>query len=192
MNTLPKRSFRPAAARRAASLGLFAITLSACVMNAGANPSAGIDFRQARYAEVTRIDSFQECREEALLMDRQARARGDSGAYITSAVIMEKCETGLEGSPRGVALDDRMRLAALATVNYLKGGDAEKARRSLSGFKRTFPEKDIYFADGASFIATAELLLGRPKSIGFGEFATMNVNRDVKNEMRRLAHWKGR
>jgi len=34
--------------------------------------------------------------------------------------------------------------------------------------------------------------MGRHKGIGFGEFATMNVNRDVKNEMRRLAHWKGK
>jgi len=192
MSNSPKFNFRPTGMRNAASLALLLLTVSACAMNGAANPSAGIDFRQARYAEVTRVDSFQDCREEALLMDRQARNRGDAGAYLTSATILQKCEASLGESTRGVSIDERMRLAALATINFLKGGDAEKAQRSLSTFQQSFPSKDIYFADGSSFIATVELLLSRPKSIGYGQFATMNVSRDVKNEMRRLAHWKGK
>jgi hypothetical protein len=178
---------------RLSALGLALATLSACNLTTGganADLTEGVGFRQARYAEVMRVDSFQSCREEALLMDRQARKRGAVGAYITSAVIMEKCEAGLGASPRGVAQDERMRLAALTVVNYLKGGDSAKARQSLSTFKRSFPDSDIYFDDGSSFIATSELLLGRPADMGFGEFAALNVNRDVKNEMRRLAHWK--
>jgi hypothetical protein len=179
---------------RSAGLGLMIVALGACNLTTGGAPAtnhaAGADFRQARYAEVMRVDSFQSCKEEALLMDRQARKRGAAGAYLTSAGIMEKCEAGLSGSPRGVPHDDRMRLAALSVINYLKGGDSEKARHALSKFQRAFPEQDIYFRDGSSFIETTELLLGRSKEMGFGEFAALNVNRSVKNEMRRLAHWK--
>ncbi|MBL4721697.1 MAG: hypothetical protein JKY20_11275 [Alphaproteobacteria bacterium] len=176
-----------------AGFGVMAAVLGACNLTSGGaavDPTDGVGFRQARYAEVMRVNSFQSCREEALLMDRQARKRGAAGAYLTSATIMEKCEAGLGGSPRGVSHDDRMRLAALAIINFLKGGDSEKARQSLSKFQRTYPGEDIYFGDGSSFIATAELLLGRSRKMGFGEFAVLNVNRTVKNEMRRLAHWK--
>ncbi|MGY8958144.1 MAG: hypothetical protein ACKVKG_01180 [Alphaproteobacteria bacterium] len=179
---------------RSAGLGVMLAALGACNLTTGGAPAmnhaAGADFRQARYAEVMRVDSFQSCKEEALLLDRQARKRGAAGAYLTSAGIMEKCEAGLGSSPRGVPHDDRMRLAALSVINYLKGGDSEKARHALSKFQRAFPEQDIYFRDGSSFIETTELLLGRSREMGFGEFAALNVNRSVKNEMRRLAHWK--
>ena len=52
-----------------------------------------------------------------------------------------------------------MRLSALSVVNYIKGGDNENARRGLGTFKQTFDDRDLYFADGSSFIETSELLL---------------------------------
>ena len=174
---------------RASTVGLTLMALTACNMNGTTNPGADLEFRQERFDEVMRIESFQACKSEALGLDQQARSRDSAGAYLTSAKVMEKCETELAGSTRGIPEDDRMRLSALSTVNYLKGGDAEQARRSLDTFKANFPGQDLYFSDGASFIETAELLMGRYQVVGFGEFTMMNVNTDVKNEMRRLTHW---
>lgn len=177
-------------AKRLTGLGIALLAVSACTMNSTSNPVEEAGFRQSRYQEMMRIESFEACRDEALSMDRQARGRDSAGAYITSASVMEKCEADLAGQTRGVPEGDRMRLGALATLNYLKGGDAERARRSLDSFKANFPERDLYFGDGSSFVQTAELLLGRTENIGFGAFAALNVNSDVKNEMRRMTHWK--
>jgi len=83
-----------------------------------------------------------------------------------------------------------MRVHALAALNYFKGGDVEQARRSFEDFKATYPDSDLYFADGSSFTETTEVLLGRTDPISFGQFAALNVNKSVKSEMRRLNHWK--
>ena len=151
-----------------------------------------MSFRKDRFDEVMRIEAFHTCKEEALALDAKARTRDSSGAYITSARVMTKCETQLGTDPRGVSVDERMRLSALSVVNYMKGGDSESARTTLIGFKNTFPERDLYFADGSSFIETTELLLGQRETVGFGTFSTMNVSGDVKNEMRRIQHWKNK
>jgi len=174
---------------RTATLGLALLAVTACSMNSGANPGADLEFRQERFDEVMRIESFQSCKNEALGLDQQARSRDSAGAYLTSAKVMQKCEMELSGSSRGIPENDRMHLSALATINFLKGGDTEEARRSLDTFKALFPGQDLYFSDGASFIETADLLMGRYQNVGFGAFTLMNVNTDVKNEMRRLTHW---
>ena len=178
--------------KRIAGLSIGMLTLVGCNMNTTSNPLKEAGFRQARFQEVMRIEAFDECKDEALTLDRQARSRESTGAYLTSATIMQKCNTDLSGDTRGVAESTRMRVGALATLNFLKGGDAEKARHSLEQFKTSFPKKDLYFTDGSSFVQTTELLLGNSGKIGFGRFSTMNVNTDVKNEMRRLSHWKNK
>lgn len=178
--------------KRLAAVGITLAALSACTLNGTANPIEEAGFRQSRYQEMMRIDGFEGCRVEALAMDRQARSRDSQGTYLTSAIIMEKCEADLAGKARGVPQNQRMQLGALATVNFLKGGDAEKARQALATFKTNFPEQDLYFGDGSSFVQTAELLMARTEDIGFGAFATMNVNSGLKDEMRRLTHWKNK
>lgn len=175
-------------ATRALLMGVAFITLGAC-QTTGGLPGGDLEFRQDRYDEVVRIDSFKACHDEALALDTQARTRDSAGAYLTSAKVMDRCEQELGGQTRGIDEDSRMRLQALAVVNYLKGGDAEQARRSLDTFKAKFSGRDLYFADGSSFIETADLLLGRYDTVAFGAFSMMNVNVDVKDEMRRIHHW---
>jgi hypothetical protein len=166
-------------------------TLGACQTTGGV-PGADLEFRQDRYDEVMRIDTFDSCRREALDLDAQARMRESAGAYLTSAKVMDRCEQDLAGQTRGVDEDARMRLQALAVVNYLKGGDAQQARANLDAFKAAFSGRDLYFQDGASFIETAELLLGRYDSVAYGAFSMMNVNAGVKDELRRVHHWTGK
>ena len=85
-----------------------------------------------------------------------------------------------------------MRISALAIVNYFKGGDMEQARRSFEAFKSKYPQHDLYFADGSSFVASSEVILGRSEDWTFGTFAALNVNDDLKREVRRMHHWKNK
>ena len=122
-------------------------------------------------------------------LDTQARSRGSIGAYLNSARVLEKCEANLGVGAAGVAEEE---VYSLSIQNYFKGGDIESARRNLNSFKRTFADRDLYYGDGASFTATMETLLGRNEPTSYGQFATLNVNNQVKREMRRFNHWKNR
>lgn len=172
-------------------LALMPAALAACSTNTPVLPQEGIGFREDRYIEITRIREYEACRDEALQLDANARGRGSQGAYLTSARVLEQCEAGL-GETNGVTLEERMRVYALSIQNYFKGGDLESARRNLDTFKHAFPGHDLYFADGSSFIVTMEALLGRTEPWTFGEFAALNVNDQVKREMRRLNYWKNK
>ncbi len=176
---------------RVVLLALLPAVLAACSTGNPLTPREGIGFREDRYREVARAQEFEACRNEALELDAQARGRGSRGAYLTSARVLEKCEAGL-GETKGVPVEERMRVYALSIQNYFKGGDIESARRNLDTFKNAFPGHDLYFGDGASFLATMEALLGRTEPWTFGEFAALNVNDDVKREMRRLHYWKNK
>jgi len=186
-NTSPTKRWLP----RLALLALAPAVLAACTSNMPLSPRESIGFREDRYNEIAKIQEFEACRAEALDLDAKARGRGSQGAYLTSARVLEKCEAGL-GESQGVALEERMRIYGLSIQNYFKGGDIESARRNLDTFKHAFPGHDLYFADGASFIATMEALLGRTEPWSFGEFAALNVNDQVKSEMRRMNYWKNK
>ncbi len=174
------------------AFGLILLGVSACNMNGATNPMETAQFRQSRYEEMLKIQNFQACRNEALELDSHARTRASTGAYLTSARVLEKCNTDLGTDVDGVARDERMRLSALATLNYFRGGDIEQARRNFEGFKSAYPDRDLYFASGTSFLATSEALLGRVEPYSYGEFASLNVNDRVKSEMRRINHWKNK
>ena len=179
--------------RRLASglaLGLGLALLSGCGMYQEATGFEGIDFREARYAEVSAMRDFRACRDEALQMDSQARASGDTARYLASARMMEGCESNLGPEAATVSREERMRAYGLTIQNYLKGGDAASARSNLERFKQAFPDNDLYYADGSSFRETMAVLLGQKDSLGFGQFAVLNVSGRLKDEMRRMEHWK--
>lgn len=177
---------------KTASLGLVLVSVAACNMNGASNPIDTAEFRQSRYQQVLKIQDFEACREEGLKLDSQARTRGSTGAYLTSARVLEKCNVDLGSASDGVAQDERMRLAALATMNYFRGGDVEQARRGFENFRATYPGHDLYFSGGESFLATGDALLGRSAPFSYGEFATLNVSQVVKSEIRRINHWKNK
>lgn len=176
---------------RLALLALVPVALAACSTNTPLSPRESIGFHEGRYNEITKVREYEACRAQALDLDAKARGRGSQGAYLTSAKVLEQCEAGL-GETNGVPLEERMRVYALSVQNYFKGGDIESARHNLDTFKHAFPGHDLYFADGSSFIVTMEALLGRTEPWTFGEFAALNVNDQVKSEMRRLNYWKNK
>ena len=176
--------------RRAATLTGVVLLLGACSMIGNSDPLNDLSFRESRFEQMQAIKAFEGCRDEGLTLDNQARSRASAGAFLNSARVLDGCNTNLGSAASAVPKDERMRIHALATLNYFKGGDVEQARRSFEGFKAAYPDNDLYFADGSSFTETTEVLLGRTDPISFGQFAALNVNKRVKSEMRRLNHWK--
>jgi hypothetical protein len=177
--------------KRAAVLGVALGGLTACVMDgAGAPPDTS--YREARFEQMQQLKAFERCRDEGLHLDASARARGAADAFLTSADVLAKCNAEIGAAAAIAPEDERMRLHALSVVNYIRGGDVERARRQFDSFKAAWPDNDLYLTGGTSFIATAETLLGRTEQQTFGTFMALNVTDEMKREMRRMNHWKNR
>jgi len=166
------------------------LLLSACAMGAPSGLSEGIGFREARFDAINAMREYRNCRDDAIELDAKARKSGDPARYIASARILEKCESSLDRKASEVGRDERIRSYALSIQNYLKGGDMERARANLESFKTVFPNVDLYYPDGSSFIETMEALLGQKDLRSFGQFAQLNVSSELKDELRRIRHWK--
>lgn len=176
---------------RGLALGLGLLSLGACSLTQPQSVSFdSIGFRESRYEEVSAMRDFRACRDEALQMDSQARASGDPARYLASARLLERCESDLGPEAAGVSTEERMRAFGLTIQNYIKGGDAAAARANLQRFEQAFPHRDLYYADGSSFRETMQVLLGQRDVREFAQFATLNVSGELKDEMRRIDHWK--
>lgn len=189
MRTAP---FQPARSKLATGLMLGAglALLAGCSTDKATFDPGGINFHEARYAEVSAMRDFRTCLDQALEMDSQARTSGDKGRYLASARVLEGCESNLGPEANGISQEERMRAYGLTIQNYLKGGDAVSARRNLDRFRQSFPSQDLYYADGSSYLETMEVLLGQRDTKEFGQFAVLNVSGSLKDEMRRMHHWK--
>jgi len=180
----------PRLAGRLACLLLAAAALGACTVYGNPPSGEGIGFREARFQEMAAMREYRGCRDEAYELEQQARATGNAGRYIASARLIEKCEAALGPEAAMLAEDERIRAYALSVQNYIKGGDLEAARRNLGAMQAAFPGKDLYYADGSSFIETAQVLLGQAEVHDYGPYSMLNVNADLKREMRRVNYWQ--
>ncbi len=178
--------------RRIAAVSIASIALAACAGDSGFDPTEGIGFREARFEQISMMREYRACRDEGFDLDRQARNTGSRGKYLTSARVLEKCETEIGRDGSGIASDERMRAYALSIQNSFKGGDVERARNNFDKFKKAFSGHDLYYPDGSSFTVTMEAILGRKEQWTFGEFSALNVNDNVKSEMRRMNYWKNK
>lgn len=177
--------------RRIGLATIAALTLAACANN-GASIGEGIGFREARFEQITLMREYRKCRDQGFELDRKARNSGSTGTYLASAQVLEKCEASIGTNGAGIARNERMRAIALSVQNYFKSGDVEKSRDNFDKFKRKFPDHDLYYPDGSSFIVTMDTLLGRKQRWTFGEFSALNVNSTLKGEMRRMLYWKNK
>ncbi len=172
------------------ALLLASLAAAACSTEPKLPEFGSIDFRETRYQDVAVLRDFRDCRDQAVELDSQARTSGDPARYLSSAELLERCDRDLGPDASVVPEDERMRAIGLVIQNYIKGGDAGAARRELARFKQLFPGKDIYYADGASFRTTMEVLLGQHEERDFGRYSVLNVSTALKGEMRRIQYWK--
>lgn len=188
-NTHSNSTFRTRIAA-APALFLAMLTVVGCSMDKELPDFGSISFRETRYQDVAALRDFRDCRDQAVELDGQARTSGDPARYLSSAELLERCDVALGSDASTIPQDEHMRAYGLSIQNYVKGGDAGAAHRRLERFKQLFPGKDLYYADGSSFRATMEVLLGQRESRDFGQFSMLNVSTSLKDEMRRIQYWK--
>lgn len=174
--------------RKFLALAATAVVLSACAVTTG-TVSGGIGFEQDRSIRLAQAREYRVCTAQALQLDKQAKADASAARYLASARLLEKCETQV-GPDVDIPDVERMRNYALSVQNHFKGGDVATAQANLEKMKAAFPDKDIYFADGSSFFETMEILMGLKDRSAAGAFSVVNVNSDVKAELRRVRYWK--
>lgn len=177
---------------RTAAGGAVLLSVTACnTFYGGDQPAAeGIGYRDARYQEIAAMRDFRDCRDQAVELDEKARTGHSAGQYLASARLLDKCEANLGPEVRDVAIEERMRAYGLSVQNYIKGGDMISAQANFERFQQAFPNRDLYYPDGTSFVETMSTLLGRQKKTDYGQLSTLNVNRDLKDEMRRVTYWQ--
>ena len=168
-----------------------AVALSACTSNVSLidRSDGGAGFREARLAEVQAVRAWRDCRDEALVLDRNARESAATARYLASAALLTKCEAELGPEADDVAIEERMQAYGLSIQNYRKGGDVAAARANLARFETTFAGYDLYYPDGSSFIETMAILLDVTDPMAVNEFAMVNVNDALKAELRRARYW---
>jgi hypothetical protein len=166
-----------------------ALGLNVCVGLAPSIEAEGIGYRQARSMELSAMREWRACRDEALSLDEAARREANPAQYRASAAMLERCETALGPGAAGLALEERMRAFALAVQNHLKTGDPVQARRTLEAFKTGFPERDLYYADGTSFIETMTVLVGISDGQAPKDLLLVNVGSTLRAEIRRVRQW---
>ena len=171
-------------------MGVALLGLAACQSTFGAKkPDTGVGYQQARFAEVSAMNNFRSCRDQALAMDAQARSNASTAQYLASANLLSKCEGEVGPEIAHLGKNERIHAYALSVVNYVKGGDVATAATNLNNFKQAFPNQDLYFADGSSFIETFEVLTGQHNGEPIGMLSALNISRDLKREMNRKQHW---
>lgn len=169
---------------------LLALTALAACTTIGSVPNEGIGFREARFVEISAMREWRKCKDDALMLDTQARRNDAPARYLASARLLQRCESQLGPEVSGIAPDERMQSFALGIQNQFKGGDVAAARAGLEKFKAAYGDHDLYLADGSSFIETMELLFGLRDRTDVGEFSTVNVSEALKSELRRARYWK--
>ena len=81
-----------------------------------------------------------------------------------------------------------MQLNALAVVNFIKAGETHMAEKSLAQFMKHFPQQDLLFADYTSFVDTAVALLKRSE-LSVHQLSVLNINKDLRYELKRNDYW---
>ena len=116
------------------------LSLTACNVTTGTADLTreGIGYRQARFAEMSAMKTWRDCRDRALKLDKIARNAGSSSQYLASAKALQSCETAAGPEIANLNKDERMRAVAIGSLNFLKGGNIEKARSSFENFKNHF------------------------------------------------------
>jgi len=165
-------------------IGLAAVTLvSAC----SSTDNSGAEIAKLQQQNQT---EFNQCKNHVLNMDTSAKSNKSLAQYLTSATAGLGCLQSVQLDNPLVSDQQKMQLHALSILNFVKGGDVNKAQASLSSFTSSYRGKDLYFADNTSFVDTFSVLLHEKRSSSKG--SSLNVNRNLMAELKRKNTWLNR
>lgn len=135
--------------------------------------------------EVSLTSEYEACIDEAWAADRQAHHLNGEPQFLLSAKLFANCGSQEFVDSSSVADKESMLPAAMATLNYARGGDIQSANQQLSVFEARFPGWDLYFRNGVSFIDTMRLI-NQNQDINSAQLRLMNVSDDMRDEVMRL------
>jgi hypothetical protein len=172
------------------AIALILSLLSACGSLTTASSSSPTTTVIERAKDMQAVLAFNDCAVEGQMRDAAAAKETDQALYLSSADILAGCDAKLTGSYALVEREQRMRVMALASQNYLKGGDVGAARLVLSNFLHAFDHADLIYADGSSFSDTMHALLYQHADQKQLALSSLNARRSVKEEIRRSWYWQ--
>jgi hypothetical protein len=171
------------------SITSFAALLTACQTSTAFKPAEHIDFRAERFEELRLVAAFNDCKNEGIEFDRGAQESKDFSLHLASAEKLLSCHFELDGKINLVDQEQNMKVVALSTQNFVKGGSIERARVAFDIFKSSFGGHDLIYPDGTSFTQTISLILEKSKSSSQISLASTNARPKLKKEIRRAWHW---
>ncbi|MFT6896685.1 MAG: hypothetical protein ACJA13_001088 [Paraglaciecola sp.] len=145
---------------------------------------------QACQTTATHIDALasdSNCQANALAMAEHASSSASSPQFLSAANKLQRCATEL-ATGKQMNAENRMRLMAASTLNFIKGGDVTRAKEQIVRFNHDFAQQDLYFSDYTSFRDTASALLDSD-SLTYEQFSQLNINQQLRNEIKRKQYW---
>ena len=162
-----------------------AITASACSSTQD-NAKQQMVTNKAPQVETPVQQMNGECQQHALAIADNASTTASRAQYLTSARALDNCVAA--GQVDKADKQNRMQMIAITTLNFIKGGDVQKAAAQLAMFKRQYPQQDLYFADYTSFVDSATALLNMDK-LSATALTSLNINRKLRAEIERNHYW---
>lgn len=133
--------------------------------------------------------AFDVCHSDASARSQLAAQESTAALYYSAASTMDACLSSV-GHKKVMVSSVAMRAHALATTDYIKAGDLSAARDALTRFEERYSGKDLYFADGSSFIDSARLLLAGYTQNDVAPGSLLNAGKQLKSELRRADYWQ--
>jgi hypothetical protein len=158
------------------------IALSACSATSGLTSTSQSDALN----ELTRIDFA--CEQQVKQRENALEASSNPGAYMALANHAERCIDGISFFPKHPDNQTAMRFNALSVLNFIKAGEMQEAKQSLSQFRQRFPRQDLVMPDYTSFVDTAIALLARD-GLTERQLSLLNINSTLKSELARQQYW---
>lgn len=128
------------------------------------------------------------CHSAVLQRENSVGLSAGAAQQIALAKAATRCFENKIFYPQHPDNQTAMQLNALAVVNFIKAGESEMAEHSLDNFRRQFPQQDLLFADYTSFVDTAIALL-EYNDLSAHQLQTLNINRALRNELKRQQYW---
>jgi hypothetical protein len=155
----------------------------------GCTTVATDDFGSQSYLAAQSQLAFDECHGGAMTRSRLAATESTAALYYSAATAMNNCLTDVTDND---VLDSPMAMQAqaLATMDFIKAGDLDAARATLAEFEHRYPDLDLYFADGSSYVESVRLLLGEYVQRDVAPGSLLNVGKKLKSELRRVDYWQ--
>jgi len=175
---------------------LLAITLSACSATTTQQDEQPVAVNKNHDLQA---ETDSSCRDHARNIAKHAEATASTVQYLAAAKAMNNCVSsalqnrayqGYENNnpQQKFQQETIMKMMAVATLNFIKGGDVNTATREVERFKRVYPNQDLYFKDYTSFLDTATALLSI-EPLGASQISSLNISRVLRDEIERKHYW---